>query len=108
MMIWGCMTSNGVGDACWLEKGPDSQPYVEVLQGYVFLSEDYWGIDPEKFAFQQDNTKVHTANIVKEYFRKSKTPVFNWPVNSPDHNPIDNLWEYVKDHLVRYHTDQKA
>jgi hypothetical protein len=113
MMIWGCMTSNGLGDACWLPKGPDSQLYVEVLQDYVLLSRDYCGIDPEKFAFQQDNAKVHTAHIVKEYFSKSKIPVFKWPDNGKEFfNQVTKIMtEQMGIHhrlVTPYHTIREA
>jgi transposase len=108
MMIWGCMTYNGLGDACRLQQGLDSQLYVKVLQDYLIASRNYRGLNPAKFIFQQDNAKVHTANIVKEYFHKYKIAVMDWPVNSPDLNPIESLWAYLKQQLDQYDTDPKC
>ena len=90
-MMWGCITYYGVGDACRLPEGMDSQLYITILQDYVFTSRDYYKINSRKFLFQQDNSLVHTAKIVKEYIHKSNIPILKWPANSPDISPIENL-----------------
>lgn len=108
IMVWGCMTYNGLGDLCWLPQGLDSQLYVEVLQDYVIASQDYRRLDRGKFIFQQDNAKVHTAKIVKGYFLKSKIRIMNWPSNSPDLNPIELVWGYPKRHLDQYDSDPES
>lgn len=107
MMFWGCITYHGVGDACRLPEGLDSELYVKILRDYVFASRDYYKLDPAKFMFQQDNSRVHTANIVQKYFRKSKMTVLEWPVNSPDLNPIETVWAYIRRELDQYETDPK-
>ncbi|KAJ4449787.1 hypothetical protein ANN_01191 [Periplaneta americana] len=47
--------------------------------------------------FQQDNHPIHTANRIQRWFtrRRDVDPV-DWPPNSPDMNPIQNLWAAVK------------
>ena len=100
-MVWGCMTYYGVGDACWIPGKINSEIYIDVLQGNVLASRDYYNIDPSNFIFQQDNASVHTAKIVKDYIGKSKMTVMEWPANSPDLSPIESLWTYPKRALDR-------
>ncbi|KAJ4441166.1 hypothetical protein ANN_11017 [Periplaneta americana] len=47
--------------------------------------------------FQQVNHPIHTANRIQRWFtrRRDVDPV-DWPPNSPDMNPILNLWAAVK------------
>ncbi len=43
------------------------------------------------FIFQQDLAPAHSAKATSTWFKDHGIPVFNWPANSPDLNPIENL-----------------
>lgn len=107
MMVWGCITYFGRGDACWIPGKMNSVSYVEVLKDYVFASCDYYGIDRAKFIFQQDNAKIHTSKLTFDYIKKSNIPVMVWPPNSPDLNPMETVWSYLKLKLDRYSTEPR-
>lgn len=52
--------------------------------------------------FMQDGAPAHTANSTQEWCSK-KFPNFwrkaEWPGNSPDLNPIENVWAYMKEKI---------
>jgi hypothetical protein len=51
----------------------------------------------QNFIFQQHNAKIHTAKIAKDYIKKSKIPLMDWPANSPDLNPMETIEAYLKE-----------
>ncbi len=53
------------------------------------------------FIFQQDLAWPHTSVSTKNWFRQRNIKVFPWPPNSPDTNPIENLWGIMKKNLKK-------
>ena len=47
--------------------------------------------------FMQDGAPCHRSKVVKEFLMKNRVKVLDWPGNSPDLNPIENLWSQMKD-----------
>ncbi len=54
------------------------------------------------FIFQQDLAPAHTAKGTKT---GSMVNVLDWPANTPDLNPIENLWGIVK-RMMSHQTQQ--
>ncbi|ORD98770.1 TCB2 [Hepatospora eriocheir] len=50
----------------------------------------------DEFILQQDNDPKHTSNVVKDWLDEKNIDVLPWPPQSPDMNPFEHIWAYMK------------
>ena len=95
-MVWGAISGQGAGPLYFVEGTMNSKQYLMTLKK-IFVP--YYNVIEEVASghiFMQDGVPCHTAKTVKTYLHQKEIPILEWPPNSPDLNPIENVWSTLK------------
>ena len=98
IMVWGAISVHGPSRLHIVEGTMNGAKYISMLNSRLLPQIRNW-FEQESCIFQQDSAPCHTAKAVYAWFKTNKIKVLKWPGNSPDMNPIESMWNQLKDEI---------
>lgn len=97
--VWAGISRRGPTPVVIFSGIMDANLYTNILQqGLVpFIRNTY----PDSHRLMQDNDPKHTSKAAKNFFEQENINWWKTPPESPDLNPIENLWHELKEYIRR-------
>ena len=99
VMVFGMISASGTGPLVRLQGKINAKVYKELLLMHVVPV--LRSSSSQNPIFMQDNAPCHTAKLVKSFLQEEGVDILDWPAQSPDMNPIENVWKVLGERTMK-------
>jgi hypothetical protein len=97
--VWAYITYDGTGRIFRFEGTMKKERYLKMLEDHLFVALEDPDDSDDEMTYMQDGASYHTAPLIKNWLDKNEVNYIDWPPQSPDLNPIENIWACVRNEL---------
>ena len=97
--VWAGISLKGKTGICVFEGLMKKELYTSILD--ATLLPHIRTACPDGHKFMQDNDPKHTSKHAQEWMCQNNINWWRTPAESPDTNPIENLWHELKEYIRR-------
>ncbi len=97
--VWGFIAASGRRRIIRYEGTMNQDKYRELLEKHLIVELPAMTSPNGGLIFMQDNATGHTAKSVKVWMDENRIQSLTWLGQSPDFNPIENVWTEIQNCL---------
>ena len=106
--VWAYINYEGTGRVFKLDGTMNKTKYIQMLEEHPFVALEDPDESDDELTYMQDGASYHRAKLVKNWLRENHVDFLDWPPQSPDLNPIENVWALVRNELWKRRKEIKS